>query len=196
MTCNAQLLLDGIHAVKVGQEQTLARAVLDDDAVALCVEIVCAADQLRLREHIDAVHEGGQLLLLYGREPRVAQSGACGILQDLRGDVLCRRLERSDAAAQRAVLFQRDEDAGALRHLRREFGRERGGLSCGDNRLDGTAREPHKVVLGGAPLLHRTPLEHLVAFGKAAARVLARHPQRDDTVADAERPLVGELLDL
>ena len=57
-------------------------------------------------------------------------------------------------------------------------------------------RELHIVILGGAPLLACAAFQHLVALGEAAAHILARHLAGDNAVADTERPLIGELLDL
>ena len=56
--------------------------------------------------------------------------------------------------------------------------------------------EPHIVVLGGTTLLLRPPFKHFVAFGEAAAHIRTRHAERDNAVADAKRPLIGEFLDL
>ena len=113
------LLVHGVDAFEVGEEEAASIAALDDDAVALAVEAVGVVDRLGRGEHVDAVGEVGQLFLVDGREARVAGGGGDGVVDYLQAYVVADRLDGADAAAQLAALLDGDEDAGAPFHLRR-----------------------------------------------------------------------------
>ena len=126
----------------------------------------------------------------------VVSCGVRGIARDLVGDALCRRLERAVRPARRAVPRERHVDPRASRHLLRELCGHGRQFPRADDRLHGAASEPHIVVLCCAAFLAGAPLQHLIPLHEAAARILARHLERHEPVADARRPLIGELFDL
>ena len=91
MAGDAQLLFNGIHAVKIRQQQSAFPSVTDDDAVALYVEHFGGIDRLRLAENVDADLKARKLIRGNGREARIVRTGAHCVLNDLLGNALAGR---------------------------------------------------------------------------------------------------------
>ena len=114
---DAHLLANGVYTVEVGQQHPAAKATGDDNAVAVGRQV---AERARFAgaEHVDRAGEIVHLRFAQALKARIVKGRGTRVAGDLGGQAGLGRLQGSDAAAQLAMLLQRDETGGARREQR------------------------------------------------------------------------------
>ena len=152
-------LLSGVvDAVEIREQHAPADAAPHDDPVDPGVQVVERA-RLAGAEHVDRAGQLRQLVRTHAEEAGVSQRGRVRVAHDLAPEGLLGGLERADAAAQVAVLLERDE-AGRRPPVQRVVRRLRCGAP-GDVRRHAGPGEVGRAFDG--------PVAHVAASAGAAA---------------------------
>ena len=104
--CDVDLLVHAVDASEVWQQQAASPAALDDDAIALDIELRLVRDAFRRRQDIDIVDEVLEFVCRDRRETRILRARRDGVAQDFCCETVLRRQDRADAAAQTAISLE------------------------------------------------------------------------------------------
>src|SRR5450759_1203614 len=114
---DVDLLLHGVDALQVGQQDAPAKPGEDDHAVDRGVEAGLRARRARA-EHVHRTRERRELVRPHAVEARIVEGRRARVTGDLGAEVRFRRLQGADAATQLAAILERDEAGGVAREER------------------------------------------------------------------------------